>query len=67
MKLQHLKMMSLRLYTILCAIVLVAGEIKNKGWWKNTVFYQVYPRSFMDTDGDGIGDIKGKLNWFFHF
>ena len=32
---------------------------KQKPWWKNAVVYQIYPRSFMDSNGDGIGDIKG--------
>ncbi|QIK69654.1 alpha-glucosidase [Erysipelothrix sp. HDW6C] len=31
----------------------------ERKWWKEAVFYQIYPRSFMDSNGDGIGDING--------
>ena len=29
------------------------------GWWKSAVFYQIYPKSFCDSNGDGMGDLKG--------
>ena len=32
------------------------------GWWKSAVFYQIYPKSFQDTNGDGIGDLKGIIS-----
>ena len=31
----------------------------QKDWWQSAVFYEIYPKSFYDTDGDGVGDIRG--------
>ncbi|MEL7658206.1 MAG: alpha-amylase family glycosyl hydrolase, partial [Bacillota bacterium] len=39
------------------------GKVNHmkQAWWKECVFYQIYPRSFMDRNGDGIGDLNGIL------
>ncbi|AFH65859.1 alpha-glucosidase [Paenibacillus caseinilyticus] len=34
----------------------------ERRWWKESVVYQVYPRSFMDSNGDGIGDLRGLVD-----
>ena len=31
----------------------------NRAWWKESVVYQIYPRSFYDSNGDGVGDLRG--------
>ena len=39
----------------------------DEAWWKRGVIYQVYPRSFQDTDGDGVGDLEGIRRRLGHF
>ena len=34
----------------------------QKKWWHDKVAYQIYPKSFCDTNGDGIGDLRGIIS-----
>jgi alpha-glucosidase len=48
--------------TLLLAGTLLAQEkdkVKDRDWWKNAVFYEIYPRSFADSNNDGLGDLNG--------
>ena len=41
-----------------CATGRPRGD-KDPNWWKHAVFYEIYPRSFSDSNGDGVGDLEG--------
>lgn len=58
--------MKLLILIPLILTVVYCREVRNNDdqkWWETTVFYQIYPRSFMDSNGDGIGDLNGKNNY----
>lgn len=54
------------LFFSISALLTSSSQAQEKDWWETAVFYQIYPRSFRDSDGDGVGDINGVIEKMEH-
>lgn len=69
MKKQSIVLTALFLFLVMASCKLMPKEKEEakkdevkKTWWKEATVYQIYPRSFKDSDGDGVGDLKGIIS-----
>lgn len=62
MKKSLLKIVALSIIHFVFLCKLVSQQNHTDAWWRHTTIYQIYPRSFMDSNGDGIGDIQGIIS-----
>jgi alpha-glucosidase len=46
-------------FSVIKSILEYKGTMQDSQWWKHAVVYEIYPRSFQDSNGDGIGDLNG--------